>query len=268
MTDPGCTVEVGGRYFATVDAEGYWALDLVLRPGDNSTTFAATDPETGSRTIQAIRVRYEPPEIDEADVEFFDDFEQYEVNTYPSDGGWYEEWSGAGAWVSDQRAHSGKQSFRLAGNASWVRTDALALDLSDVHTLTYSLAVNSSSEGEAGAEIGFFVRTKPNESWAYNSFHFRNDGLIAVKGTGWRIGGPPDLDQGHTDLRWEYDRWYQLKAQIDYETDTVSFWLDGDLLFADLVAAPRDASSIFSIANYYGVYGVAYFDDVSITLEY
>jgi len=57
-TDPGCTVAVGGKYHASVEADGSWTLDLVLGPGRNSTTFVATDPETGLETKQAIRVYY------------------------------------------------------------------------------------------------------------------------------------------------------------------------------------------------------------------
>jgi ABC-type Fe3+-hydroxamate transport system substrate-binding protein len=44
VTDPGCTVTVGGKYEATVAEDGTWALDLMLEPGRNSTTFTATHP--------------------------------------------------------------------------------------------------------------------------------------------------------------------------------------------------------------------------------
>jgi hypothetical protein len=57
-TDPDCAVTVGGKYHATVEADGSWALDLMLAPGRNSTTFVATDPETGLETKEAIRVYY------------------------------------------------------------------------------------------------------------------------------------------------------------------------------------------------------------------
>jgi len=42
-TDPGCTVDVGGKYFADVDEKGDWLFELMLRSGWNATTFAATD---------------------------------------------------------------------------------------------------------------------------------------------------------------------------------------------------------------------------------
>lgn len=58
VTDPGCTVTVGGKYQATVMEDGTWAVDLMLEPGRNSTTFTATHPETGLETSEAIRVYY------------------------------------------------------------------------------------------------------------------------------------------------------------------------------------------------------------------
>ena len=58
VTDPDCAVTVGGKYHATVEADGSWALDLMLGPGRNSTTFVATDPETGLETKEGIRVYY------------------------------------------------------------------------------------------------------------------------------------------------------------------------------------------------------------------
>lgn len=63
VVDSGCVVDVGDRYFADVRADGNWTLDLMLRPGDNSTTITATDPISGLVTSETLRVRYEP-EVD------------------------------------------------------------------------------------------------------------------------------------------------------------------------------------------------------------
>jgi hypothetical protein len=60
VTDPGCIVDVGDKYFAEVDPDGNWTLSLVLRPGGNTTTLTATDPDTGLRTTQRLQIRYEP----------------------------------------------------------------------------------------------------------------------------------------------------------------------------------------------------------------
>jgi hypothetical protein len=51
-TDPGCSVDVGGKYFADVDADGNWSIDLKLRPGGNATTFTATNASGLTSTSQ------------------------------------------------------------------------------------------------------------------------------------------------------------------------------------------------------------------------
>jgi hypothetical protein len=59
LTDPGCTIDVGGRYFADVDPDGNWTLDLVLRPGGNTTTLTATNHD-GAKTALQVSVTYAP----------------------------------------------------------------------------------------------------------------------------------------------------------------------------------------------------------------
>jgi len=59
VTDPGCSVSVGDRYYADVDADGTWSLDLKLRVGGNTTTITASDP-TGMTTRTQVAVDYLP----------------------------------------------------------------------------------------------------------------------------------------------------------------------------------------------------------------
>lgn len=61
IVDPGCTVVGAGTYFAGVASDGSWTLELLLNPGANTTTFTATDPETGLTTSRAVQVSYDPP---------------------------------------------------------------------------------------------------------------------------------------------------------------------------------------------------------------
>lgn len=60
-TDPGCIVDVGGKYFADVAVDGSWTLVLLLSPGTNTTTVTASDPETELATSRAVQVSYGPP---------------------------------------------------------------------------------------------------------------------------------------------------------------------------------------------------------------
>lgn len=64
-----------------------------------------------------------------------------------------------------------------------------------------------------------------------------------------------------------FDTWYVVEARIDYTTDLVSFWLDGELVAEGALAAPEDASSVFALVNHDGADGVVYFDDVAFGIE-
>ncbi len=196
-----------------------------------------------------------------------DGLETYPVATYPSNGGWYSEWSGREAYASDAYASSGHQSFRLSGFGGWVRTDALALDLSAAMSLTtkwpctarpnISTAPKSASrENEIERELGVQLIPFPREPPPIN-----------VKGTGPRIGGPPGADEVDTGLVWEYDRWYLLRADIDFAEGTVDFWIDGKQVAEDLIAAPREATGIFQLSTNYGYEDAAvYFDYISVEI--
>ncbi|MFQ5947293.1 MAG: hypothetical protein ACE5KX_00350 [Acidimicrobiia bacterium] len=50
-----------GKFFADVDAEGHWALILVLRPGKNRVTFTATGAD-GVSTTASVTVSYDAPD--------------------------------------------------------------------------------------------------------------------------------------------------------------------------------------------------------------
>jgi hypothetical protein len=59
VTDPGCSVDVGGKYFADVDVDGNWTLDLMLQPGGNTTTITATDGD-GAKSAVQVALTYAP----------------------------------------------------------------------------------------------------------------------------------------------------------------------------------------------------------------
>lgn len=60
-TEPGATVVAGGKWEATVDAEGHWSIQLVLSPGANGAKFVATDA-AGNQTEARVTVFYDEPE--------------------------------------------------------------------------------------------------------------------------------------------------------------------------------------------------------------
>jgi hypothetical protein len=59
-TEPGATVVAGGKFDASVDGEGRWSIQLVLSPGANGASFAATD-SAGNQSTARITVHYDPP---------------------------------------------------------------------------------------------------------------------------------------------------------------------------------------------------------------
>ena len=58
-TEPGATV-AAGRWEADVDAEGNWAIKLILSDGANRATFTATDA-AGNQATASVVVYYDPP---------------------------------------------------------------------------------------------------------------------------------------------------------------------------------------------------------------
>ncbi|MDJ0959071.1 MAG: hypothetical protein QNJ88_00330 [Acidimicrobiia bacterium] len=58
-TEPGATV-AAGRWEADVDADGHWAIKLVLSEGANRATFTATDV-AGNQATASVVVYYDPP---------------------------------------------------------------------------------------------------------------------------------------------------------------------------------------------------------------
>jgi len=241
------------------------AGDDLLDGGDGTDTLdggADIDECTNGETYIRCEGAVTDPEPEVVVIE--DGFEGYSPGTYPSSGGWYVEWSGREAFVSDDYARTGSNSFRLSGYGGWVRTDALVVDLDRAERLSYEVAVYCVSGDVNCAEVGFFVRTKPNESWPFNAFLFTEDHKILVKGTGWRIGGPP-TEYVDTGLQWVHGRWYQIRAELDYQAETMSAWIDGNLVAEGVIPAPPDATEIFELSTHYGSkVGIVYYDDVRI----
>jgi Glucodextranase, domain B len=60
VTEPGATVVAGGKWEASVNAEGGWSISLVLSPGANGASFVATDG-AGNTSSARITVYYDAP---------------------------------------------------------------------------------------------------------------------------------------------------------------------------------------------------------------
>jgi hypothetical protein len=124
VTTPGSIVTIGGRFNASVQPDGTWALELVMNPGGNTTTLIAVDPNSGLETSVAIQTTYAPPLILTPDalgeLEFVtpeaeavaylidvlgppDSDQQHSENCYERALTW--EWAGFEAWITDDGGH-------------------------------------------------------------------------------------------------------------------------------------------------------------------
>ena len=71
-TEPGASVVAAGKFAAAVDGAGRWSIDLVLAPGRNRASFAATDA-AGNQTLASVVVWFdapEPPKEESPSIEF------------------------------------------------------------------------------------------------------------------------------------------------------------------------------------------------------
>ncbi len=189
---------------------------------------------------------------------FSDNFESYRVGEYPSAGGWYELWAGAGSYkttVTNGIAYGGEQCFELRGTSNYVRTDGKEVTLTDVNHLTYECAVIIPSTSSTGALFGFFVKLSPTLGTIFNGVLFDYiDNHIYVRGV------TPDS----TGYSWQPNTWYFVRVVLDYDNLTMNVWLGPEQIAHNIVAAPRETSDIFALATEYNAEGTVYYDEISI----
>lgn len=187
-------------------------------------------------------------------VRFADDFEFYLPYGYPYPT-WYNIWHGMDtAFVTNQVAHTGNQSFRLGGSSQYPRTDAVDLVLDNVQHLSYEYSVMV-SDSTTGAQTGFFVFINPDLGAVVNGVQFNfEDGNVHVRGV-------YDYNTGQP---WFRDTWYDVRVEVDYDSLYMAVWFDDSLLVSGLHAAPRDTSSTFILATQFAGGGIVYYDDIYI----
>lgn len=187
-----------------------------------------------------------------------EDFEMYFISDYPSDGGWFEIWAGAGineTYIDSIYFHSGIKSFKLSGTSQWVRTDGIQLNLQMVHHLTYECAVYIPEECSTGAIFGFYYQINPTLGTIYNGVLFEyQDSLVYARG----------LDPVETGYHWTRGNWYIVKVILNYDNGTMEVWINNQKLADNIQPAPREMSNIFALATEYGAGGSIYYDDIKI----
>jgi hypothetical protein len=177
-----------------------------------------------------------------------DDFESYVLNSYPSDGGWENFWSGVSAYVTDQQAYSGAQGFRQEAYPYWARYDGRPFTYqlgSDHRTyVCYDVRVMITDASKA-AITGFAWKTSPSTTGHYATY---------------TIGAATGYSQTY--------QWYHVLAKINMEQNIYSVWVD-DVLKVDGQPCGTDTSRasfthfIVGVCNFStGGTGIVYWDDV------
>ena len=188
-------------------------------------------------------------------VLFADDFEMYMPFGYPYPV-WHNIWHGMDtAFVTDNAAHTGNQSFRLGGSSQYPRVDAVDLMLSDVQHLSYEYSVMV-SDSTTGTQTGFIVFINPDLGAVVNGVQFNfEDGYVHTRGV-------YDYNTGQP---WVMETWYTVRVEIDYDSLFMAVWFDDSLIVTGLHAAPRDTSSTFILSTQFGGGGRVHYDDIYIT---
>lgn len=187
---------------------------------------------------------------------FYDDFEYYCVDSYPSQY-WFQIWPGntESTCVDTTFSYSGIKSFRLCGSSQWVRTDGIELNLKELNRLTYEYALMIPEQCSTGALAGFFVKINPTLGTIYNGVLFDfNDSMVYVRG----------VDPQATGYNWKRNLWYNIKVGINYDSLLMDVWINGQKIAENIPAMPKTISDTFALSTQYGAGGAAYFDKIQL----
>lgn len=145
-----------------------------------------------------------------------DDFETYNVGSFPSEANWEIKYTGAGnqyQYISQEYSLSGTQSFRLQGALSW--SARIVNQLPEQPDIVYFEAAFYSESVEHEGSFG--LRNPNVGTWGTGisacSFH---DGYINVNGY--------DLSQ------YMPHQWHKVKVFTNLTDQTFSAWLDDEII--------------------------------------
>ena len=195
---------------------------------------------------------------------FQDDFESYEVGTFPSEGGWYLTYDGAGPEyqiVTSDVAHSGSKSFQLVGQAWWsacadkdFSSNAEIIGF-EAFVMVNDFGSTPNTGDKTTAGVSFVNRHIDTWGRNYGLIRFKSDGKIyAVTAEGWRYLQDFSLHE-----------WYKVRVTVDKSTDTFNVWINGQLKASNLKIEKGHATEIAAFGLGSGHAGATvYFDDIKI----
>jgi hypothetical protein len=210
-------------------------------------------------------VQFRVRAAEQQQVIFEDDFESYQIGTFPSSGGWELWYDGMGSEyqviVGDVYSFPTK-ALKLLGIDGWAAYAAkpIATD-SPLIGFNASVRVESLGYGDRDiARLGFATLVPPVYATSYAPILFMDSGTIKVKGEG-------ELQS------YVAGRWYKVTVIMDRNAETYSLWIDDVLVGENLTVmtnkGPMTAEETpwkigaFAVSqNYHSA--TVYFDDVVV----
>ncbi len=200
-------------------------------------------------------------------VIFEDDFESYEVGTFPASGGWELWYDGMGSGyqvIVDNVSSSPTKSLQLRGSHEWSWAAIAAKPIetdSPLIGFNASVRVESLEDGNRDiARLGFATLVPPVYTTYYAPILFTDFGTI-------KVGGEGDLQS------YVADRWYKVTVIMDRNAETYSLWIDDVLVGENLTVrtnkGPMTAEETpwemeaFVVSQHYHS-ATVYFDDVVV----
>jgi FlaG/FlaF family flagellin (archaellin) len=247
--------------------DGFWS-DVVSVSGSADeatiTTVAQSSPLCSGTSNAFEVVEPLPPE---QLIFFEEDFESYQVDTFPYSGGWdlwYSGMGGAYQVIVDSVSNSPTKSLQLLGSHStnWAAYAAKPI-ATDSPLIGFNASVRVESLGDGNrdiARLGFATLVPPVYVTTYAPILFTDFGTIKVKGEG-------DLQS------YVADRWYKVTVIMDRNAESYSLWIDDVLVGENLTVmtnkGPMTAEETpwkieaFGVSqNYHSA--TVYFDDVTV----
>jgi hypothetical protein len=187
---------------------------------------------------------------------FMDNFEGYQVGSFPSAGEWEIVYDGMGQSyqvISTSYSYSPTKSFQLWGRTGWSSVVQRRFS-TDSPMIGYELAVLIDERGSGYADHpAFFCKGCATWGAYYGTVLFdHGDGKIKAE-DGTVLGS------------WSPRTWYRVKVVLDRQTNKYNVWINGELRGQNIPTGRSDTNRINAIALVSGWPGKkVYYDDVRV----
>ncbi|MFH1118871.1 MAG: family 16 glycosylhydrolase [Bacteroidota bacterium] len=193
-----------------------------------------------------------------------DDFESYQVNTFPLSGGWILKYNGAGnnyQKVIDTEHVSGSQSMQLLGKNWWAANMYKSISLYDVIFAECYVKASNSVTGQEDDRCNITFRNMGQGSWGtvYAS--------IGLNGNTGKIYGWLGNTYWKDFSDYNVNQWYKLKMKYSSKDHYISVWIN-DSLVLENYTAPQSYVG-YNAISLEACHGNTkyYFDDLKVWTE-